>query len=76
VAEEGVAFRDIAGAIGDALGLPVRSVAPEDAAAHFGWFAMFVGVDMATSSAQTQQVLGWAPTERGLIEDVRAAGYL
>jgi nucleoside-diphosphate-sugar epimerase len=76
VAEEGVAFRDIAGAIGAALGLPVRSVAPEDAAAHFGWFAMFVGVDMATSSAGTQQVLGWAPTERGLIEDVRAAGYL
>lgn len=75
-AEEGVAFREIAGAIGDALGLPVRSVAPEEAAAHFRWFAMFAGIDMAASSVQTRQVLGWAPRERGLIEDVRAEGYL
>jgi nucleoside-diphosphate-sugar epimerase len=76
VAEEGVPFRDIADAIGAALDLPVRSVAQDDAAAHFGWFAGFARGDMPASSAETRRVLGWAPQERGLIEDVRAAGYL
>ncbi len=75
VAEEGVAFRAIAEAIGAGLGLPVRSVAEEDAAAHFGWLARFAGTDMPASSDETRRVLGWAPQERGLIEDVRAAGY-
>jgi nucleoside-diphosphate-sugar epimerase len=74
IGEEGVAFREIAGAIGDSLKLPVRSV--DDAAAHFGWFAMFAGCDMASSSEETQRVLGWAPQEVGLIADVRTAGYL
>jgi len=76
VAEEGVPFRDIAGAIGAALDLPVRSVAQDDAAAHFGWFAGFAGADMPSSSAETQRVLGWTPRERGLLDDVRTAGYL
>jgi nucleoside-diphosphate-sugar epimerase len=76
VAEEGVPFLDIAGAIGAALDLPVRSVAQADAAAHFGWFAGFAGADMPASSDATRQVLGWAPRECGLLEDVRAAGYL
>lgn len=75
-AEQGVAFREIAEAIGFALGLPVRSVAPDEAAAHFGWFAMFAAADMAASSDWTRRVLGWAPSEKGLIEDVRTAGYL
>jgi nucleoside-diphosphate-sugar epimerase len=76
IAEEGVAFRDIAGAIGAGLDLPVRSVNEDDAAAHFGWFAMFAGADIPASSAETKRVLGWAPRERGLIEDISAAGYL
>jgi nucleoside-diphosphate-sugar epimerase len=75
IGEEGVAFKDIAGAIGSALGLPVRSVAPEDAAAHFGWLALFAQADMAASSVETRRVLGWAPVERGLLDDIRAAGY-
>lgn len=75
VAEEGVAFRAIAEAIGAGLGLPVRSVSEEDAAAHFGWFARFAGADMPASGEETRRLLGWAPREKGLIEDVRAAGY-
>lgn len=73
IAEEGVAFREIAAAIGDSLGLPVQGVA--DAAAHFGWFAMFAGCDMPASSAETQRLLGWTPREVGLIADLRTAGY-
>jgi len=76
VSEEGVPFHAIAGAIGEGLGLPVRSIPREDAAAYFGWLAGFAGSDMPASSEETRRVLGWVPRERGLIEDVKAAGYL
>ena len=45
VAEEGVMFKDIAGAIGRGLNLPVVAIAAENAAAHFGWFASFAAID-------------------------------
>ncbi len=73
VAEEGVAMRDIAHAIGRRLDLPVASIAPEEAAAHFGWLAMFAGLDMPASSALTRQRLGWRPTGPGLIADLEHA---
>lgn len=71
VAEDGVAFRDIAAAIGRGLNLPVESRPPE----HFGWFALFAGMDALTSSAWTREALGWTPTGPGLIEDIGTAGY-
>jgi nucleoside-diphosphate-sugar epimerase len=71
VAEQGVPFREIATAIGRGLGLPVESRPAE----HFGWFAMFAGMDAATSSAWTRDTLGWTPTGPGLIGDIAAAGY-
>jgi len=74
VAEEGVATRDIAEAIGRGLGVPTASVAPEDAAAHFGWIGAFFGLDTPVSSALTRERFGWAPTHPGLLEDL-AAGY-
>src|ERR1700689_217421 len=41
VAEAGIAFRDIAAAIGRGLNVPVVSKSREEAADHFGWFAHF-----------------------------------
>jgi nucleoside-diphosphate-sugar epimerase len=55
VAEEGVSMRDIAEAIGRRLKLPVKSVAPEEAQAFFGWLGMFAAYDMPASSAQTRE---------------------
>ncbi|HLY57415.1 MAG TPA: NAD-dependent dehydratase, partial [Stellaceae bacterium] len=75
VADEGVTARDIAEIIGRHLALPVRSIAPEEAAAHFGTMAMFAGMDGAASSALTQQWLGWKPTQIGLIADISRPGY-
>jgi nucleoside-diphosphate-sugar epimerase len=75
VAEEGIAFRDIAGAIGRGLGLPVVSVSPADAADHFGWFAGFAALDCPASSAATQVQLGWQPTGIGLIADIDHGRY-
>src|SRR5277367_3201070 len=54
VAEEGVPLRHIAEVIGRGLKVPIVSKSPDEAAAHFGWLAMFVGRDMPASSEQTQ----------------------
>jgi nucleoside-diphosphate-sugar epimerase len=70
VAEEGVAMRDIAEAIGRRLKLPVKSIGREEAQVFFGWLAMFAAYDMPASSAQTRRKLGWAPTGPGLIADL------
>jgi nucleoside-diphosphate-sugar epimerase len=75
VAEEGVPFRDIAGVIGRRLNVPVSSKSPEEAADHFGWFAHFAAIDNPSSSAKTRELLGWKPTQAGLIPDLDRAGY-
>jgi nucleoside-diphosphate-sugar epimerase len=70
VAEEGVSMREIAEVIGRGLKVPVVSLSPEEAQAHFGWLAMFAAFDMPASSAQTRQRLGWCPTGPGLVADL------
>ncbi len=75
IAEEGVPFRDIAGVIGRRLNLPVVSKSPEDAAAHFGWFAYFAAMDAPASSERTQEELGWRPKQPGLIADLDRPRY-
>lgn len=75
VAEEGVAVREIAEAVGRGLKMPVVSLTPEEAQAHFGWLAAFIGYDMPASSALTQQRLGWRPTGPGLVEDLEQMKY-
>ena len=47
VADEGVTARDIAEIVGRQLNLPVASIPPDQAAAHFGMMAMFAGMDGA-----------------------------
>jgi nucleoside-diphosphate-sugar epimerase len=70
VAEEGVPVRDIAGAIGRRLSLPVKSIAPVEAPTFFGWLGMFAGLDIPASSAETQRKLKWKPSGPGLIADL------
>lgn len=75
IADEGIATRQIAEVIGRHLELPVVSIAPEDAAEHFGWMGMFFGIDAPASSALTQERLGWRPVCTGLIEDLEQGHY-
>lgn len=75
VADDGVPTREIAEVIGRHLGVPTVSIAPEDAAEHFGWIGAFFGVDAPASSALTQQRLGWQPTHPGLIADLEDGHY-
>ncbi len=75
VGEAGIAMRDIAEVIGRGLKIPVVSLSPEQAPAHFGWLAPFAGMDMLASSTLTQERLGWRPTGPGLIEDLEKMRY-
>lgn len=70
VGEEGVRMREIAEVVGRRLGIPAVSIAPEEAAAHFGWLAHFAGHDMPASSERTRERLGWHPSGPGLIADL------
>jgi nucleoside-diphosphate-sugar epimerase len=74
-AEEGVPVRDIAEVIGRHLNLPVVSVAPEQAAGHFGWLAYFLGLNSPASSVLTQQQLGWHPAQPTLLADLNQGSY-
>lgn len=75
VADQGVAFREIAEVIGRRLNVPVAGKSPEEAASHFGWIGHFVAIDGPASSAQTQEQLGWHPAQPGLIADLDDPRY-
>ena len=68
-------LKDIADVIGHRLGVPVVSTSLEEAADHFGWLARFAAMDMVASSAETQEQLGWRPTQLGLIADLERGHY-
>lgn len=75
VAEEGIATRDIAGALGAFLDLPVASVPADRAQAHFDWLGMFFAADAPASSERTRALLGWTPAHETLREDIAAGHY-
>jgi nucleoside-diphosphate-sugar epimerase len=70
VAEQGVSMRDVADVLGRRLNLPVKSIAPDEAQAFFGWLAMFAALDLTASSEQTRRKLGWDPAGPTLIADL------
>jgi len=75
VAEEGVPVRDIAEVIGRGLKVPVVSIAPDQAAGHFGWLGAFAGWDVPAASVLTRARLGWNPTGPSLISDLENMRY-
>ncbi|HXR72135.1 SDR family oxidoreductase [Actinocrinis sp.] len=74
-AEQGVPIRDVAEVIGRHLNLPLVSIAPQDAAEHFGWLGAFIGADTQASSELTRELLDWQPTHPGLIDDLEKGHY-
>jgi nucleoside-diphosphate-sugar epimerase len=75
VADEGVTTRTIAEIIGKKLQIPVSSIAPPDAAGHFGWFARLFAMDQPASSAITRRQMDWNPTHASLVEDLESGHY-
>ena len=75
VADEGVTTREITEVIGRHLNVPLVSKPREEAADHFGWMALFFGIDGPASSALTRKRLGWRPVQPGLIADLNEEHY-
>ena len=75
VGEQGVPTKQIAEVIGRRLNVPVVSKTPEEAAALLGFIGTVFGMDATTSSARTQEELGWNPTHAGLLEDLEKGNY-
>lgn len=75
VDDEGVPARAIAEAIGEGLGVPVRSVPVERAYDHFGWIGPLFAVDAPATSTKTRELLDWQPKESGLLADLAAGHY-
>ena len=75
VADEGVPIRAIAEVIGRHLNLPVVSIPPERAGEHFSWLAHFLAADSPASSTLTRELVGWQPTQPGLIDDLDKGHY-
>ena len=66
---------DIAEVIGRHLGVPVAAIPAAEAGEHFTWLAGFLGIDSPASSALTRELLGWQPTQAGLIDDLDQGHY-
>jgi nucleoside-diphosphate-sugar epimerase len=75
IGDGGVPFRDIADVIGRHLDVPVTALSAEEAAGHFGLFALFASIDVPASSALTQKQFGWHPVHPGLIPDLDEGHY-
>lgn len=75
VAEEHITSRQIAEALGAALGLPVTSVDADAAVDHFGFVGRFFAMGLPVSSAITRERLDWTPTHPTLVEDIVAGAY-
>lgn len=75
VADEGVGFRAIAEAMAWKLAIPTKSVAPEDAAGHFGFLSHFVALDSPATATATRELLGWEPTGPSLLDDLGKEHY-
>ena len=75
VDEEGVSMKAIAEAQGRGLKIPVISLKPEEAEAHFGWLGHFANQDLSASSTITRKKLNWTPTGPDLITDLNNMDY-
>ena len=67
--------REIAEAIGRGLGLPARSVSPEEAAQRLGFIGHVLAMDLTATSEATRRELDWTPTDPTLLEDLATDAY-
>ena len=68
-------MREIAGAIGRSLNLPVVSVPANQASEHFGWLGSLFSLDISASSELTRQRFGWQPVQPSLLADLDEGHY-
>lgn len=71
-ADQAVPFKEIAQAVGQRVGVEVKSVPADEAEAHFQWLSFFVSMESGATSQWTKDQFGWTPKEIGLLEDIRS----
>jgi nucleoside-diphosphate-sugar epimerase len=77
VADEGIAFREIAEALGERLKVPAVPI-PVDALmlpGYFGFLTNLVTLDVPASSSVTRETLGWQPARPRLLADLDNGHY-
>ncbi|KAJ4865697.1 NAD dependent epimerase/dehydratase family domain-containing protein [Trichoderma breve] len=68
---------DLAKAMAEALGIPVKSVTEEEAIAQLGpALGKFISLENIASSAKAVRELGWKTKEVGVLEDIAAGSYV
>jgi nucleoside-diphosphate-sugar epimerase len=76
VGDEGIAFGDLAAAIGKGVDVPAVSKSSLGAFRKLGFILkLLADMDCPASSRITQQSLKWSPTQPGLLEDLYIGNY-
>jgi len=65
-----LSMKEFAELIGEKLNIPVKSLSTEEAPEYFTWMTFFVGSDCPATSFQTQEKLGWNPSEKSFAEEL------
>ncbi|ORY28834.1 UDP-galactose 4-epimerase [Naematelia encephala] len=74
--ETEIKFKSLAEAIGQGVGVPVKSETDEIVLqSHFGRLAALVGLDIPVSNERTLSSTGWVPRHVGLIEGLTEDAY-
>lgn len=65
-----LSMKEFAEYIGEKLNIPVKSFSKEEAQQYFTWMTYFVQENCPAISTQTQETLGWNPSEKSFIEQL------
>ncbi|KAK0112858.1 hypothetical protein ONS95_014582 [Cadophora gregata] len=74
--DKSVSMKDLAGAVGELMRVPVKSITAEEATKKGGQFlALILTMVNRPSNRKAKRELGWKPTRLDILEDVRAGSY-
>lgn len=65
-----MSMKGFAELIGEKFDIPVKSLSQEAAPEYFTWMTFFVGADCPATNLQTQEKLGWHPSEKSFVEEL------
>ncbi len=65
-----LSMKEFAELIGEKFDIPVKSLSAEEASEYFTWMTFFVGADCPATNLQTQEKLGWNPSEKSFVEEL------
>ncbi len=74
VDESAISTKDLAGWVGEELGVETKEVKKEHAIGHWGFVGMLLGMDNYTTAEKTKGWTGWKPKGKKLLEEMRVRG--